>query len=204
MKKPIVAAFDFDGTITRCDSLLPFLRFCSHWWQFAGHLVSVSPYLFLCWFRNTYRQCMKERIFKQFFGGLPFEELQRLGAKFALKVLPRYLRPEALHRLRWHQDQQHRCVLISASVDIYLEPWGRAMGFDEIITSRLAKGADGQVVGKLIGKNCRGDEKVRRFLEVVGAREQYELYAYGDSDGDEALLAIADYPFYRRMPNGAG
>jgi phosphoserine phosphatase len=34
------------------------------------------------------------------------------------------LRPEALRRARWHQEQGHHLVVLSASLEAYLLPWG--------------------------------------------------------------------------------
>ena len=46
-----------------------------------------------------------------------------------------------------------------------------------------------------MGKNCWGTEKVRRLQELVGSKEGYVLYAYGDTRGDRELLEYADHPF---------
>jgi phosphoserine phosphatase len=45
-----------------------------------------------------------------------------------------------------------------------------------------------------ISKNCYGQEKVNRLLEVEPDRKNYYLYAYGDSRGDREMLAFADFP----------
>ena len=71
------------------------------------------------------------------------------------------------------------------------------MGFDEIITSECQFDDRRILTGKLRGLNCWGPEKVRRLNEKMGPRDQYTLYAYGDSQGDRELLAFADFPFFR-------
>ncbi len=101
-------------------------------------------------------------------------------------------------RLHWHQRQGHRCVLVSASMDIYLKPWAAAAGFDDVVCSTL-EFHDGRVTGRLAGGNCYGDEKARRLAQLLGEQD-YTLYAYGDSRGDKELLAMADYGYYRWMP----
>lgn len=198
--KPTIAAFDFDGTITTRDSFVPFLIYTAGIWPFAQNMLplipKMSPYL---WNRLN-RQEVKEIILTKFFKGMPISQLRKYGEIFAHSRQMEYLiRPEAKQRIEWHQKQQHRCILISASIEIYLEPWGRMMGFDDVLGSRLEITTSGAATGKLKGLNCRGEEKVRRLEELVGSTKEFTIYAYGDSPGDQALLSIADYPFFKRM-----
>ena len=68
-EKPVVAVFDFDGTITYVDSFLPFLRHIGGFFGFWFGMISLSPVLamhaagfiknwqakerFLTWFSKT-------------------------------------------------------------------------------------------------------------------------------------------------------
>ncbi len=196
---PIVAAFDFDGTLTYCDSLFPFLLYAQGLAVVVSKIGKHIPSLIKCLLKKISRQQVKEEILTTFFGGRPIEEIRKLGKDFAYGKLNRLVKPEGLERLQWHLNQGHRCILISASLDIYLHPWANYTGFQDVISSRLESDNKGLATGKLIGKNCRGSEKVRRLLELVGPRENFCLYAYGDSEGDKELLEIADFPYYRRM-----
>jgi phosphatidylglycerophosphatase C len=81
-----------------------------------------------------------------------------------------------------------------------LKPWAESVGFAAVLGSRLERTAAGLVTGRLVGKNCYGEEKPRRLAELLGDRRCYCLYAYGDSRGDRALLNCADYAYYRRFP----
>lgn len=198
-ERPIVAAFDFDGTISYHDTLFHFFLYCvgtlKAFWYFFLKLPVLVSYVFG---RST-RQETKESILKKFFEGLPIHQVRQLGAAFAKDILPKHMRPEALKRIQWHLDQGHQCILVSASIDVYLEPWAKMVGFDHTLTSQLAFDTEGKVTGNLIGLNCRRQEKVRRLKELLGPLEGYCIYAYGDSKGDKELLEAADYPFYRKM-----
>lgn len=199
-QKPIVAAFDFDGTITKRDTLLSFLSFAAGRWETTKKLTAISPNLlgFLCGIVS--RQAAKEAILESFFQGIPLEQLQELGEAFAQSpCLARLIYPPALKRLEWHRNQKHRCVLVSASIDAYLEPWRLRMGFQDLICSHLETDRKGNVTGRLSGTNCWGPEKAKRLLEVLGPKEDFVLYAYGDSRGDKELLSLADYSFYRKL-----
>lgn len=196
MKPSIVAAFDFDGTLTERDSLLPLL-FYKEGWRAWLKLAWLIPVFVQFLYGKISRQQTKERILTSFFKGMSIEELKQLSVAYVNENLDQLLKPEAIQRLKWHQDQGHRCILVSASLEVYLIPWAKRHGFHDVIASQLELNASGQVTGRLLGLNCWGIEKKRRVLDLLGLKEQYELYVYGDSQGDQELLACADYPYYR-------
>lgn len=196
MEKPIIAAFDFDGTLTYHDSLFSFLYFVQGPLKTFYFLFLNLPYLAGYLIGGASRQETKERILATFFRGMPVEKFNAYGEAFAAGPLNGQLRPEALRRLKWHQKQGHRCILISASIATYLKPWGKAHGFSDVIASEPAD-VEGMVTGRLKGLNCWGPEKTRRLKELLGS-SPYVLYAYGDSRGDRELLELADYPFYKQ------
>lgn len=199
-KKEVIAAFDFDGTITYCDTLMPFLLHLSGSLKWLGKMILLSP-LFIGFLLRLYsRQEVKEKVLTCFIKGMHIDQLQDAGHAFALGWLQQLVRPEALKRLHWHQKQGHRCILISASLDIYLSPWADQAGFHDLICSSLEEDSSGIVTGKLFGENCRGPEKTRRLSDLLGPLNQYVIYAYGDSKGDKELLAAADFAYYRKMP----
>lgn len=195
MQKPIIAAFDFDGTLTYRDTLFSFLIFAKGFLKTMFYLFFKLPLLIGYVFGQASRQSTKENILKAFFYKMPIEEFNALGKAFALGPLNRHLKPEAMRRLKWHLDLGHRCVLISASLTVYLIPWAKAHGFSDVIASE-AEAVDGEVTGRLKGLNCWGPEKTRRLKELLGS-SPYEIYAYGNSRGDRELLEMADRPFYK-------
>lgn len=196
---PIIAVFDFDHTLTDRDSLTPFLFYVQGFWKTIGYLIVLVPSFLGYLIGLVSRQSIKEKILTRFIGDHSFTDIQALGKTYADQQLDRYLKPEALKRFTWHQAQGHRCLLVSASLELYLKPWAKRHGFEEVIASRLELTATGYVTGRLVGLNCWGAEKERRLLAYLDSREQVQLYVYGDSCGDREILALADYPFYRRF-----
>lgn len=199
--KPVVAAFDFDGTVTRSDTMFRFLLHVVGPAMFSRNLLALAPTLAGYGLGLVRNDIAKERAFTRFLGRTNIHGLQPKAEQFAAQKLPRLIRSEALRRIEWHKEQGHRCVLISASLDIYLQPWARQAGFDHVIASQLETLGDGRITGNLLGANCFGAEKIRRLNNLMGDRDQYILYAYGDSRGDRELLAAADYAYYREMPH---
>jgi HAD superfamily hydrolase (TIGR01490 family) len=195
--RQVVAAFDFDGTITRGDTLVPFLLSAAGPYRFLSNLVLEAPNLTAYAFRMKSNQSAKESLLKRFFEGEQVSYLEEIGHSFACERIPQMLRSDAIAKLSWHQDNGHHCVLISASLDLYVEPWARSAGFDDVLCSRLARDENNLVIGELDGLNCFGAEKVRRLQRLIGDLANVELFVYGDSDGDLALLREADHAFYK-------
>ena len=199
MTSETIAAFDFDKTLTRCDTLLPFLTFTAGSCRTFTRLLVELPTLAAFAAGYAERQQTKEQVLTRFFCGRALAELQRQGSQFASQVLGRYIKKQALERVQWHQSQGHTCIIVSASLELYLEPWAADHGIDNVIASRMEVDSDNRITGRLEGANCWGPEKVRRLIEAMGPRNGYTLYAYGDSQGDKELLESADHPYYRKL-----
>jgi len=198
--KSVVAAFDFDGTLTRRDTLWPFLLYTLGAAEFVRHALTLSPTLAAYALHLIRNDVAKQRVLVRCLGGMRLEALQQTGERYAADVLPGLQRDTAMRRLQWHRQQGHRCVVISASLDLYVRPWAIRAGFDDVIATRLEQFDDGHVSGRLSGGNCYGAEKRDRLESLLGDREAYTLYAYGDSRGDRELLRYADFAYYKRIP----
>lgn len=191
-RRRAVAAFDVDGTLTRRDCVLPFLARTAAW---------RLPLAFLRRPRETVSAlARRDRDALKALACLSLRHaekasLDRQGAAFADAVHARGLRPDTPARLEAHRARGDAIVLVSASLDPYLDPLGALLGVDAVLCTRLEVGPDGRCTGRLDGPNCRGADKERRlraWLESEGLAGA-ELWAYGDSAGDAQLLAMADH-----------
>lgn len=193
-----VAAFDFDKTMTYRDTLLPFLFHLVPFRHKILNAIKLIPTVVRYKTGYLENHHAKEKLLTAFLRNRSFQKLSEQAEMFSYISLSHFLRPEALKRLHWHQGKNHHCILVSAGLELYLKPWADTMGL-EVSATRLQV-HNGRVNGKIDGKNCYGPEKVKRLLDRFGPKESFKLYAYGDSEGDRELLALADYPFYRTMP----
>ena len=186
-----LALFDFDGTLTRGDSLLPFLRFHCGALRYAAGLAWASPALAAYALRVMRNDVAKEHLLRRMLSGQAIEAVHASGAAFATQRLPSMLRPDTMARVAEHQARGDTCVLVSASLDAYLTPWGDAQGFAEVLCSSLETTSDGCVTGRLRGGNCFGSAKVERVRHWLDGRQPERVVAYGDSAGDMQMLAFA-------------
>jgi phosphatidylglycerophosphatase C len=189
-ERPGVAAFDFDGTLVPGDSLTPFLRLLLGT-RVVPAIGASAPSMLLA-YRHAGRDGAKAALLSRVLVGLDAGTVEADGRAYA-PGLVRRIRPAMLERIRWHRDEGHRLILVSASLAAYLEPFGAAVGFDEVIATRLEVGTGGRLTGRLLGANVRGEEKAVRLRAALGD-DDFELWAYGDSAGDTEMLAMADHP----------
>jgi phosphatidylglycerophosphatase C len=190
-----VAAFDFDGTLTRRDSLLPFLVFVRGLATTARAVVAESPRFGRVLLGRTSRDEAKEALLVRLLSGAELQQLSDSGRAFGERLVTRRLRPAMRRRLDWHRAAGHRVVIVSASPALYLDEAGRRLGVDAVLATELEIGADGRLTGRLAGRNCRGEEKAKRLRTWIGASPDErpgQLWAYGDSKGDTQMLDMAD------------
>ncbi|MDF2549500.1 MAG: cicA [Chlamydiales bacterium] len=196
--KNILAAFDFDGTISKRDCLIYFFFYAFGKFYTLWNLLKLLPLLLAYQMGQLDRRAIKEKILSHFLKGKSIDSLRQLGAEFARGPLKRQLRKEALARINWHRQQGHSLIVISASTDLYLSAFAKEYGFQQVICSELELDAKNCLTGRLKGENCRGQEKVIRLLQEGPAYDY--LFAYGDSAGDFELLQHADAPFLNSKP----
>lgn len=192
-----LALFDLDGTLTRRDTLSDLLlrHFGLRRCLAAG--IPLTPWLAGVPSGLVSRDAAKVRVLKSFFGGMPESEFLAIGEHYAGHHLEALLRPQARARLHWHIQEGHRVIVISASISDWIRPWTERLGI-ELLASEIDR-HNGRITGELAGENCRGEEKVRRLRALLDPADYQPIYAYGDTDGDTAMLALADHPTYRGL-----
>lgn len=192
-----IAVFDFDGTLSDRHTFWRYLRFIAtppvFWTKVLCFLLPEIVGVLL-----GRRNLMDARagFIGLFLADMPAEVEAGHARRFIAGPLRNWIRPEALRRLAWHQQQGHLTVLVSNAPENYLLDWGKSVGFDRVCGTRLGT-RNGRLTGEVDGDNCVNAEKVRRLIQTVGPLDRCFIYAYGDSDGDTELLAAADRPFYR-------
>ena len=198
-----LAAFDFDGTLTRRDSLLPFLlRSLGPWGFFKAFVQSAAPLLaYALRIKSNHRA--KARLLQKSFIGRSCAELEQHALAFIQHDLPDLWQPWALEQLRQHQRLGHLCVLVSASPGVYLHAVAKRLNLDAVLCTEMET-LEGCYSGNMATQNCHGEEKVRRLrlwmTQTLGESASVTLHAYGDTAGDLPMLRMAQHAWYRGKP----
>jgi phosphatidylglycerophosphatase C len=200
-----VAAFDFDGTLSRRDTLVPFLARVGGRRRFAA----VCARLGLSGARGALairdRDEVKAAMLQLLFAGRSEDELRSRGELYARDLLSDQLRPMVLERLHRHREAGHRTVIVSASLVYYLEPLATELGMDGVIGVE-PEVRDGVLTGGLARPNVRAEQKVVRLREWLGAPADGPigdsfLWGYGNTSGDHELLAMSNRAYWLGRPS---
>ena len=188
-----IVAFDFDETLTTKDTVVPFLKKVVGRFSFAlicvKNLIKITSLLL-----KKDRDSIKKLFVSEIFTGKEVDIVEEFGTLYAAQVVVKYLRADTVERMRWHQEQGHVVVLVSASLSSYLHSIGDLLEVDAVLCTEL-QAESGILTGLLAGQNCRGDEKVSRiklWMQESGFSEEKLNFAYGDSSGDVALLNYSE------------
>lgn len=187
--RPVVAAFDLDGTLAEHDTLTPFLRLVAGRGRVLGAIARSAPAIARAARDRNERDAAKEQVLRSTLRGYTVDALEAVAARYAPTVP---LRDDVIASLRDHQRQGHETLVISASPSIYVRAIAEHLGIDHVVATELEV-VDGVLTGRYAGRNCRHEEKLARLLEWLGDRD-VELYAYGNSPDDDPMLSRADHP----------
>jgi phosphatidylglycerophosphatase C len=191
----VIALFDFDGTITKKDSLVDFIQFV------IGKPKYFIGIFFLSLMLITYKLKMisnheaKEKLITYFFKGWDLDCFQKLANLYSSEMLYKIINEEAIKKIKWHQQKGHEIVVVSASVENWLKNWCIFNNL-ELISTKLEIN-NGKLSGKFATRNCFGIEKVKRIKEKYNLENFDFIYAYGDSIGDKQMLELANKSYYR-------
>lgn len=189
-----IAAFDFDGTITYKDTLFDFIVY-----NYG------SRGLLCCIIRNIFNLCLyaiglrsnskaKEKLLATMLRGASIEEFKTMCENYSLKRVPQIIRKKTIEKINLHTAKGDTLVIVSASPEDWIKPWAMKNGFSNVLATQIEK-KDGVLTGSFASKNCYGEEKVNRLATEFPYREDIEITAYGDSNGDIPMLKFANEGF---------
>ncbi len=188
-----LAVFDLDGTITRADTLVVYLRYALQQYPRRAWSLWKVPALLLGYLRHRDRGVLKSQLLTALLHGLSRTEMEQLSRRFLDKHLDRLTRAGALRVLQTHRAKGDYLVLLSASVDLYVPLIGERLGFHESICTEIAWHHN-QLSGGLTTANRHGAEKTRVIRALKEKYPHATVSAYGNARSDLAHLLTVDYP----------
>ncbi len=186
--------FDFDGTLTKVDSLFDFLKFSfptEYNRIFRKHFISFV----LSKLKITDTAKAKEAFIADFLQGKSRKEIEQLAqAYFQAKkdVIFHDKAKKYLEEIHNYHDK----FIVSASLDIWLEPFADYFGCGLICTQAEYDERD-VFTGKFASENCNYQQKKIRIEKEIDLSLYDEILAFGDTKGDAAMLSLATEPHFR-------
>ncbi|KZL94037.1 HAD-IB family hydrolase [Clostridium magnum] len=200
-----LAIFDVDYTLTKRETLAEF-----YWFMIKKNpkLIIHAPKsimsAFLYGVKVLDSQTAKEN-FIAFIDGMQEESMQRLVEEFYEKRLSKILYIDAIDTMKKLKAEGCKVYLISASAEFYLNELYKIKEVDKVIGTRFTS-VGGKYSRKIAGKNCKGEEKVRRLMEVL-KEEGIEVdfknsYMFSDSLADLPLFNLVGNPYLINYKKG--
>lgn len=203
MEKYTIAAFDFDDTITRKCTFVGIMVYLVGLDKFLLKMAVLLPDVISYKLGYLSNSAIKKKMFTRFFAGMKESDYKKFCRQYSEKVVDSIVAEKAREKIRWHKENGHKLVIVTASMEDWIKPWAEKNDF-ELVLSTKPEVKEGLLTGDFANNNCFGEEKVKRLLEKYPNRKEYILYAYGDSDGDKALLEYADYPVFNFVEGRTG
>ncbi|MDN6859154.1 HAD-IB family phosphatase [Pseudomonas sp. CAN2814] len=194
-KQVVLSVFDFDGTLTRHDSFLPFLWFAFGTFGCLRRLPKLLLPALRYLFRQIGRDELKARLIAVFLTGVEARWLSSRAEAYCRFIWRYLMRPTGLRGVAAERWSGAEVTLCSASPALMLKPFAERLGVGLIGTELEIH--DGRLTGRLLGGNCRSENKVLRLEAKYGSLARYRLRAWGDTSGDHALLRAAHDPHWR-------
>lgn len=191
------AYFDVDGTLTKSNIVEPLLYIKKK---------IMSPFMYTIWsttlpFRFIYwtfldkmdREKATASIYRQY-KGIPVEKMDVLRTPCYQEKYKKKLFSKALETINTLKEQGTRIVLVSGSLDIFLQFMAKEL--DAELISSCLKTKDGIYTGEINGRAVSGKRKAE-LINAHALRNQFDLKdcaSFGDSADDIPMLHSVKYP----------
>lgn len=213
MSTPSAFVFsDFDDTLARGDSILPYLIYCIRRGLAPRRQFIRAALAFLRWKLQPSTGRAAKEVTLSYIAGRSVEEMDQIARDFFREEQSRHFFREGVSELQSLREQGVKIVVVSASSDVYMRVLPEFMPVDEVICTQCEI-IDGRYTGK-VGPNCKGEEKVRRIQQWLDAHslciDKAASSGYGDSPSDALMLLLTGSPVLvnpkkklrRRIPEG--
>lgn len=190
--------FDIDYTITRKETLIEFYKFMvKKNPRLLKHLPATILTGILYLAKRVELKNAKEA-FLAFVEDIHEEDMNKLVKEFYEKKLTKLFYADAISEIKKLKAEGCKIFLISASAEFYLKEFYNIPEIDKVIGTKYRM-KDKLHSAVMQGENCKGEEKVKRLMEVLD-EEKMEVdfknsYMFSDSLSDLPLLNLVGNPF---------
>lgn len=191
-----IYAFDFDGTLTRRDTFIEFIRYVFGTRRMLAGILRFASILVLMKLGRYPNWKAKQRVFSWFFKGMGIDEFDDLCTRFAHDCQS-VRRDDGFAIIRRALNEGHQVTIISASIENWVRPFFAEFGDRVVVSCTKIDVRDERVTGQFLTMNCYGAEKPKRLLQTFPLRKTYRLVAFGDSRGDKELIEASDTGYFR-------
>jgi HAD superfamily hydrolase (TIGR01490 family) len=185
--------FDFDGTIYKGDSFINFTFFSQSIISFLIFWITAILKLVF----GISRSKVKESFYNRF-KGVNENDFQKICNDFNIKKIDKKIKHSFLNYMK-NVPKDSEIIIVTASIKNYIQPWCDKMGYKLIATELDVE--NHILTGKFKTPNCIGEEKVKRIKDIYDLSKFEKVVAFGDTDGDIAMLNLASEKHFKYFKN---
>lgn len=197
-RKTKVYAFGFDGTLTRRDPLIAFIRFSRGSITLAYGVALLWPMLLLAGLRLYDRGKCRERLFHFFFHDMSTDYFDDLCDHFA-RSRCRIIRAKGMERIGQAVREGCQVAVVCSCPESLARPFFEQAGLTTTghspqvrIVGTLTELRGCWLTGRFASPYCYGREKVSRLREVYPYRRDCRIVAFGSGRADREMMEFAD------------
>jgi len=187
-----LALFDFDGTLCKKDSFTGFIFYALSKRHIVKQGIKILPWI-QAYYLNIYTApSMRIKLFNAMFKHADANLILGIAEEYSYRLMGQ-LDPMLYQQLLNHQTHGDDIVLVSASIDIYLEMICQILNIDLICTGTEIE--NGKFTGNYSTPDCSNEQKRIRILEKYDLEQYHKIFAYGNSEEDLDMLSLADFKY---------
>lgn len=190
----VIAYFDMDYTVLDASSGLLYVNHLRRSGQITRRLI-----IRVAWWTLLYKLTLIDMTkampkMLMYVQGQSVSRTLQDSRQWFDNMVKAHISPRAVEKLRWHQQQGHRAVLISASTQFAVKPVAEYLQVDFLCTWLLSNGD--RLTGAINAPPCYAAGKVFWAREYAAEHDAQldEAYFYTDSLSDRPLLEVVRYP----------
>lgn len=183
-----IAFFDLDHTLIKVDSMLAFAAHVNGKKALYFSLLSILPKYVQVMLGLRSHQALKEAFLEFHFKGLSVAELEKQAQLF-IPFLDQHLDKKHFQHSTDLRGKDYEICIVTASCATWVKPWCEHHGYTFIASEMEFQ--EGKFTGKLAGKNCKGQEKVKRINAQYNLNNYSSIKAFGNGKSDRYMLQLA-------------
>lgn len=182
--------FDFDGTLTTRDTILPLGLFLARKGPNKYKKMSLLIlHLIMLKLRLITNHALKVRFCELLMKNESEEVIEKAAWTFVQDYVREILRKPVVERLLNHVQKGDEVYLVSSNFGFVLRGLRGKWALSGVVATE-AEVDGGRFTGRIAGRSCEGKAKLARVVSCFGEPRVRAATAYGDSRGDHELLSF--------------
>lgn len=185
-----VALFDFDNTVANGDTITRLLIYdiSKYPWHVFFFLKMAFYYGLYLLNLSSFEKAKSALLFPiRYMSEKDFEQFYQQHVEI-------YYYPNVVLEMQKKKDEGYIVILCTASSEVYMKY--NHLPIDQLLGTRTRR-INNQETSEIIGKNCKGKEKIHRIHEYLKSQNieiDYEnSYGYSDSNDDIPMLSLVKH-----------